>query len=478
MESHRGNGYGQATLGLDQAILCRIMPNPIGAFFNEASRLEGAVMSETKREHEYAGFSKGGVDYILIALILGLMGAFFWAIRGTGGFGGESGGMLAGLGWAALWHLFSRMDGAAGQRPYGSGRMMAAITFGIAVGGMTGYGVYIAWLQGKFYLDYPNGLRAVAPWTGYAMLFLCGLHWGGLTGAFMAWCAPQRPLDWKGWIARVGAGVCGAIAAGLIVRLFPQVFLPFYSEGLYEVAENKTCIRALGSVQNVAPHVGMFLGFLCFEGIRRDGRAVALMLVMALGFAIPFTVGGYWHTFQGSGLELPWWKNWEMSIGLGGGLAFGLAFYLFNRPEPNRPPRPVTRKECIWGTAFPLWIGCGTVFGGAYEGFRHLHEFDWPAQVRMAFTAANYLPATVLFLWWIVRTRRRTAAELAQSSATPIPAWMLVAALILIWVVGYAISIPREIHLTNAYLLTMYTVYLLSSLLLLRALWVRQARQP
>lgn len=73
---------------------------------------------------------------------------------------------------------------------------------------------------------------------------------------------------------------------------------------------------------------------------RKRTRRGALPRTRMTGLsAAPFTVGGYWHTFEGPALELPWWKNWEMSIGLGGGLAFGLAFYLFNRPEAHRPPR-------------------------------------------------------------------------------------------------------------------------------------------
>lgn len=429
-------------------------------------------MSETIPVNERGGTSLGGVHYILIALIMGLMGAFFWAIRGTGGFGGETGGMLAGLGWAALWHLFSRLDGAARQRPYGSGWLIAAITLGIAVGGFTGYGVYIGWLQGNFYLNYPEGLRPVAPWTGYLMLFFCGLHWGGLPGAFMAWCAPRRPLHRKDWIGRIAAGLGGAIAAGVIVRVFPQVFLPFYEEGLYQAAENKTCIRALGSIRNIAPHVGAFAGFLAFEACRRDGRAVALMLVMALGFAIPFTIGGYWHTFYGSAWPLPWWKNWEMTIGLGGGLAFGLAFYLFNRPQSHAPPQPLTAKERIWGAAFPLWIGCGTVLGGAYDGFRKLHEFDWPLSVRIAVTLGYFLPATAILAWWAIYTRKNIMPGKTGATPPPIPAWTLVGVLILIGAAGYLTSIPPEIHLANAYLLTLYTVYLglsLGLILIIRA---------
>jgi hypothetical protein len=267
----------------------------------------------------------------------------------------------------------------------------------------------------------------------------------------------------------------GAVAAGLTVRWFPQVFLPFYSEGLYDVAANKTCVRALDSIRTIAPHVGAFFGFLCFEVFRRDGRAVALMLVMALGFAIPFAIGGYWHTFTDSALGLPWWKNWEMSIGLGGGLAFGLAFYLFNRPDGKLPPRPVTRNERIWGTALPVWLGCWTVLDGAYEGFRDLHGFEWPGVARVAVTAVYLLPMTALFIGWILQTRKLTATELSNASITPIPVWVLVGTLTLISIAGYATSIPSEIRMANAYLLTLYTGYLAISLILVSLLWIRQS---
>ena len=315
-------------------------------------------------------------DYLSITIIMGLMGAFFWAIRGTGGFGGEQGGILAGLGWAVLWYGFSRIDGTARTRPYGHAGAIVAITFGIAVGGFTGYGVYNSWVRGQFFLDHPNGLRDVGAWTGYAMLFVCGLHWGGIPGAFLAWCAPRKPVRWQGWAGRIGGGIAGAVAAGVIVRVFPQWFLPFYNEGIYQLPENATCIRAAGSIRNIAPHVGLFLGFLAFEIGRRDWRAVGIMLVMALGFAIPFSVGGYWHTMNDSALQISWWKNWEMSIGLGGGLAFGLAFYLFNRPE-DVAPRPVTSTERIAGAGIPLAIGLAQILMGGYEGFRSLHKLPW-----------------------------------------------------------------------------------------------------
>ena len=50
-------------------------------------------------------------------------------------------------------------------------------------------------------------------------------------------------------------------------------------------------------------------------------------MTLALGFAIPFVGSAFWHLmYLHSDLALDWWKNWEMSIGLGGGVALGLCF--------------------------------------------------------------------------------------------------------------------------------------------------------
>ena len=54
-------------------------------------------------------------DYALAAAVMCLMGGYYWAIRGTGGYGGETGGALAGLGWALLWYAFSRWGGEGGS---------------------------------------------------------------------------------------------------------------------------------------------------------------------------------------------------------------------------------------------------------------------------------------------------------------------------------------------------------------------------
>ena len=406
------------------------------------------------------------LDYALIAVIFSLLGAFFWAIRGTGGFGGMDGGILAGLGWAVLWYAFSNAGGSTRNRPLGNGYLVPAILLGIAFGGMTGYGVYISWLRGVFFLNHPEGVRDIAPWTGFTMLFFCGLHWGGVPGAFMAWCAQDRPATKKTWAERWACGIGAAVLAGAIVRSFPQWFLPFYDLGIYAVEGNKTCIRAQGSIENIAPHVGLYLGFLLYELLQRNARGVCIMLVMGLGFAIPFTVGGIWQTFYDSGISMPWWKFWEMSIGFGGGLAFALAFYLFNRPEEQHEPQPVVPRERIVA-ALIVCLAAASIASSTLEGLNKLHDLGGMGTPRIVAELFTVLAgAGAIFAW------RRARPE----DAAPIPSFIPTACLLLIIVAGFLVSTPLELQSHNRVLLSLYTCCMLGSAAACALLWARLRR--
>jgi hypothetical protein len=400
------------------------------------------------------------------------MGAFYWAIRGTGGFGGSEGGTFAGFGWALLWLAFSRHGAPDGdRRPYSNPWMLWAITLGIAYGGMTGYGVYIAWLNGKFYLNYPESVRDVSAWTGYAMLFICGLHWGGNAGCFMAWCAPLRKVTWKGWLVRIACGITGAVAAGVFVRVFPQLFLPYHGEGLYDVKEYATCQRALGSIRNIAPHVGLAMGFLAYEVGRKDWRAVGMILTMALGFAIPFTVGGIWQTMHESGLRIDWWKNWEMTIGLGGGLAFGLAFYLFNRPGEGRPAGLGPKSRAFFRTGFPVWLPLALIVQSAYSGWTQMYDIERSATVRYILLVMSICP----FLGtWLVGKIRGFDEEDG-------PYWLSLPAICVLQVLlvsaGYLVSKPPELAFANKVLLSLYTIYIALSLMAVGVFAFRRVRE-
>jgi hypothetical protein len=301
--------------------------------------------------------------------------------------------------------------------------------------------------------------RDVAPWTGYAMLFLCGLHWGGNAGAFMAWCAPGKPMRGLDWAVRVACGIGGAVAAGVFVRIFPQLFLPFYSEGIYSVFEYKTCIRALDSIHTIAPHVGLFLGFLAYEIMRRDWRAAGMMLTMGFGFAIPFAVGGYWHTCHDLPIKLGWWKNWEMSIGLGGGLALGLAFWLFNRPGGKPQFKLGPKSEAFFLSGFPVWLPTYNVLSGLYSGLWELHGARPTTFGHLIVLVLSALP--FIFIWW----RRKTGLpDVAHRFQLSFRGMLLFQALII--VSGFLVSIPMAWQLANIVLVSLYVGYVGISLIL------------
>ena len=398
-----------------------------------------------------------GADYAAFALIMALMGAFFWAIRGSAGFGGTQGGLYAGLGWAILFYLFAGVDGNRLLRPYGGPRVIAAIVFGVAFGGMTGWGVYTAWVQGIFHYTFPDAAREIGPWTGYLALFFCGLHWGGNAGAFLSWCAPRVKTTWRTWVGRIAAAIIGAVVAHYTVRLFPQFFFPFYAEGIYDNPDYATVQRTWGAIPNIARHVGIFLGFLVFEAIRRDWRAVKVMCTVSLGFALGLSIGGYWHTFHGHELGIDWWKNWEMVSGFGGGLGFAMAFILFNRPESGREPRlPSITERALGGGLALLWASWA-VWRGAYRGFTnpYLFDLDWPEIYQWAHSRLFLFCALFVLGIWFLRMRRQVRPPTEKTIVPHGALWSILALMI---AAGYVVTMHPVLTLLSHVLFTAYTV--------------------
>ena len=337
--------------------------------------------------------------YLFIALIMGLMGAFFWAVRGHAG----ANLMQPALGWGLLWLYFSNRDRNGEKRPLSTPWIMLAITFGLLFGS-GGWGAYISWVHpGTFYLDIsrPETGRDIAPWIGYATLFFTGLLRGGVLGACMSWCYPSAQINWKGWVLRVASGVAGAFAMYYIVKGFPQFFLPFYGEGIYDNPENRSAIRALNTHLGNAPTLGFFFGFLVFEMVRRDWKAVGIMVIMALGFAVFMSAGAYWFTFRAiTDIPIDWWKNWEMSVGLGAGLAFGLIFYLYNQPVSDATSYRFSARSWIIGAGFPIWFGSTLMFRNFYsDGLTHeYYGLFATLGLDLPFDPGHYTLFTIMYL--------------------------------------------------------------------------------
>lgn len=188
---------------------------------------------------------------------------------------------------------------------------------------------------------------------------------------------------------------------------------------------------------------------------------------MALGFALPFAAGGYWHTMRDSSLRLEWWKNWEMTIGLFGGLGFGTAFWLFNRPagDPAAPPGRLARR--FFRSGLHLSVPSFVVLSGAYEGWCRLQEIE-PAR-------AGHLALFVLSvcLPFAIRLWRGDVGPDAQAGCG---ASLRTAAALLGMIVaaGFLVSVPAEWHLANVVLITLYALYVGAGMLLTSRLWRRE----
>lgn len=391
-------------------------------------------------------------DERMLLVVFALMGGFYWAIRGSAGFGGGQGALMAGTGWALLWIWASHLGTVRSTRPYASPWAVVAIMLGTMLGGMTGYGVYTAWVDGRFLVHDSAAPQAISPLWGYAMLLVCGLHWGGNLGALLSWCAPERRADALAWLLRLGLGIGGGALAWALVRGAPHLFLPLYTPELYSDPANKTCLRAVGAVETIAIHLGVFLGFLTAALLRRDRRAVKLMLTVSLGFALPFCIGGYWHTLRDSALQLDWWKNWEMGIGLGGGLSLGLAFLWFNQPGavPPAPLGPIATRFFGWG--IPVWWGLQNVLDNGVKGWCDIHQMPLNNSVWTVLLLGS---AGLMLVKW--RGTRLLGLSTQTSDSIELPCLTLQGAIVL---AGLAVSWPVTFATGNYFLLTAYSIYL------------------
>jgi hypothetical protein len=171
---------------------------------------------------------------------------------------------------------------------------------------------------------------------------------------------------------------------------------------------------------------------------------------------------------QGSSLQIDWWKNWEMTIGLVGGLAFGAAFWRFNRPARDRAATSGRLERAWLRTGLHLSLPSFVLLGGAYDGWCQLRNTEVSRSGFVGpFLASVCVPLT--FRLWRGRTGRPTGAGCGASLRTSLAlVGMIVGA-------GYLVSIPTQWQLANVVLITLYTALVGASALLTTAIWRRRA---
>ena len=405
-------------------------------------------------------------ELVLPVLLFATIGAFYWAIRGTGGYGGSSGATYAGIGWALAWFFLSYESDEKKTRPYSSGWVVLAITLGIGIGGMHGYGQFMSWIRGVFYVNGPEETMAINPAIGFLWLFQCGLAWGGTAGIFLAWCGSKTPTQKKDWIFRIIFGIAGGLVGYLIPTLFPGLINPLYDTVDY--SDCADCARTLSTSQSSMALLGVFFGLLAYEIIRKEWRGVALTLTMAIGWGLAFSIFAFWHFGpQFSDLPLDWWKMWEMSIGFVGGATLGLCYYLYNRPFKKekielilqQPYSEYRNAEKILGVELTIAVALGWSIYNGIGGFvgKFGLENPWGLIISIPFIGICILYTIIM----ILRTRKKPYQQNDGRENISHPALRFIIVHGILVILGYMVSYSMEPTFGYIFRMWIYSILLI-----------------
>lgn len=404
-------------------------------------------------------------ELLIPVLIFSTMGAFYWAIRGTGGYGGSSGGIFAGIGWAVTWLFLSHESGEKKSRQFSSGWIVLAIMAGIGFGGTHGYGQFMSWIRGYFMVNGLEDTVAINPLIGYLWLFQCGLAWGGTAGIFMAWTGSKKPPTKFTWIARFSFGIGGALIGYYITIFIPQLINPLY--GTVDYSNCLDCERTLSTSASSMALLGAYLGFLLFELLRKECRGSLMALIMGVGFGLAFSIFAFWHYGnEVTGVSFDWWKLWEMSIGFYGGATIGICYYLFNRPLNDdevllvmeQPFSSHRNAEKLLGVDFAMAFAIGFSIYNGVGGFMGKIgiEGPWGLIISIPFIIA----CLVLFLFSVYKTLQNPYKNGDDKSNIQKPFLKFLVTFMILIILGYMVSLPTELSLRSLFLPSSYTALL------------------
>ncbi|MBM4077758.1 MAG: hypothetical protein FJ267_19185, partial [Planctomycetes bacterium] len=313
-------------------------------------------------------------DFFLPITMFTALGGMTWAVRGCSGFGAVPGCLFAGIMWGAAWWYLAYEPTGTRRRRYSSAWIILAVTIGVGLSGGRGWMQWPSFFEGR--LDTNAGKGEWVPISrnyGFLWLFIAGMPWAGIGACTLAWCGSLKETRAWQWGLRIGCGIAGAMLA--LFDHFPEWFLPLYREyeSKYQDFETNPNLKRLRNDCGAAiVHMGFYLGFLLFELVRRDWKNCLLILTVGVTNGIGWAACQNWKfaaTFW-KGANFNFWRCWESSGGMTIGIAYGLAWFLVNRPMHDRERTIVTDRKIDVGSFEWLLIFCGlTAFGGALMQF-------------------------------------------------------------------------------------------------------------
>jgi hypothetical protein len=368
-------------------------------------------------------------NLFLPTLLFVCLGAMAWAVRGCSGFGGMDGCIFAGVTWGTAWWFIAQQPDSRPLRPYRSAWIVLALTIGIGFSGNRGWMQWPSFFEGHLQTNYAEGKFVAIPRVyGFAWLFIAGVPWAGLGACVLAWCGAHRAAPSRDWGLRIGCGLGLAAVARLLFDHYPEFFLPLYNSlhsQYLDPQANPNLRRLINDNRAAVTHLGLYMGFLAAEIIRRDRRNIILIstvgLVNGLGWAV-------WQNWKWAPKLWPhvnfnWWRCWESSAGISIGLAYGLAYYLANRPmsaeemSSSSTQRIDANFERL-GLGLGLVLGLGLSLKNGLKGWANIYlgnENHWNHVLWLFFGPVMVLSFVVL----LVRFWRGTASSESKSDVGP-----------------------------------------------------------
>jgi len=379
-------------------------------------------------------------DLVLPTILFAALGGMTWAVRGCSGFGASAGCVFAGVAWGAAWWFIAQRAGDGGGRPYRSGWIILALALGIGFSGNRGWMQWPSFFLEHLQTNTPAGQFEPIPRAyGFLWLFIAGVPWAGLGVCLLAWCRDDaRPLRWTGWVIRLGCGLGAAYLAGFLFDQLPDLFLPLHTKlaSLYaDLPANPNLRRLINDNRAAVIHLGLYLGFLGFEVGRRDWRNAGLILTVGLlnGLGWSMLQNWTWATQIWPRADFNFWRCWESSGGISIGIAYGVAFFLFNRPQPVKTPAegslPAT-QDCATldrvGVHLGLWLGLGWSVRNGLKGWANIYlgrEEHWDQLLWNVFAPVLLIGTVAIGL--VGWRRRKQAPKVGSPSRAYRVIWIV-----------------------------------------------------
>jgi hypothetical protein len=292
---------------------------------------EGLTTPSTESAGAGIGRHRLANDFVLPALLFAALGGMTWAVRGCSGFGAVAGCVFAGVAWGAAWWFLAQSPGVERRRRYDSGWIVLAMTVGVGLSGDRGWMQWPNFFDGKLVTNASEGIFVPIPRAyGLLWMFLAGVPWAGLGACLLACCGSIRPTRLWHWGLRVAFGLGGALLARHLFATYPRAFLPLYDsmEARYlDLRANPTLRRLINDCRGAVTHLGVYLGLLLFEALRRAGKNIVLILTVGLvnGAGWALLQNWTWAKRVWPGAHFNFWRCWESSGGLSIGIAYGIA---------------------------------------------------------------------------------------------------------------------------------------------------------